>query len=706
MLLKVWNTMKATEATLLDFLSVRKQLVIPIYQRTYSWTRNQCNQLWQDILRVAKNETVPAHFIGSVVYIQEGIYHATSAQQMLVIDGQQRLTTVSLLLLALANAINGENTETINKETIRDYYLFNHLMKGEQKYKIMLTQSDKPTFISLLEDPANLPESPSQRILDNYQFFVDAIEKSGLSLDTIFGGIRKLVVVDVSLDRQNDNPQLIFESLNSTGLDLTQADLIRNYILMGMSPSLQEQIYTHHWYPMEQRFGHAEYARQFDRFMRDYLTIKSEVGTIPNIGEVYNEFKKYIVGKDMKEVVADVALFSRYFVRLAFPERNSDLVIRGIMENINTLKVDVAYPLLIEAFDDFERGHCLSREEFIDILELVESYVIRRAIVGIPTNSMNKTFATFKRSINKDDYMNSLKYTFMNLDSYRRFPSDKEFMAELVQKDIYNLRQRRNYLLSKLENNGRKERINIEEYTIEHIMPQNPNLSREWQQMLGADWKDVHSRYLHTIGNLTLTGYNPELSDRPFATKRDMEGGFKDSPLRLNRGLSQLDVWNSEQIENRARSLAENSVKIWRFPNLPQDIYDQYKGKSTESTDEYSLSDFEQLNGEMLELFEALRKRILNLDASVREEFKKNYIAYKTTTNFVDIVPQKARLRLSLNLRFDEIDDPQGNCVDVTDKGRWGNGDVEVAIARTSEIEYIMFLIRQSFEKHTDEVFG
>lgn len=695
--------MKATEANLLEFLSVRKQLVIPIYQRTYSWTRSQCQQLWQDILRVATDETIPAHFIGSVVYIQEGIYHATSAQQMLVIDGQQRLTTVSLILLAIANTIDDEQAQLINSATIRDYYLFNNLMKGEQKYKIMLTQSDKDTFINLLED-REISGTPSQRILDNYQYFVDAIGKSKLDVEQIYHGVSKLVVVDVSLDRQNDNPQLIFESLNSTGLDLTQADLIRNYILMGMPPAEQEEIYTRYWYPMEKRFGHSEYAKLFDRFMRDYLTIKSDAGTIPKIGEVYNEFKKYLRGKEVEEVVADVALFSRYFVRLAFPERNDDPVIRSIMENINTLKVDVAYPLLLEAFDDFERGGLLTREAFIEILDLVESYVIRRAIVGIPTNSMNKTFATFKRSIVKEDYLNSIKYAFMKLDSYRRFPRDEEFTSEFTVKDIYNLRHRRNYLLSKLENNGRKEHVNIEEYTIEHIMPQNENLSSVWQQDLGSNWKDIQTRYLHTIGNLTLTGYNSELSDRSFLEKRDMIGGFADSPLRLNRGLARLDSWNQDQIEQRARSLADTALGIWKFPKLPDEVIARYESTPEDNGDDYSLDQFEHLNGDLLHVFEALRKRILNLDASVREEVKKLYIAYKTTTNFVDIVPQKSRLRLSLNMQFDEINDPEGRCNDVTDKGRWGNGDVEIGISSTDEIEYVLFLIRQSFEKHTDEI--
>jgi uncharacterized protein with ParB-like and HNH nuclease domain/predicted transport protein len=696
--------MKATEANLLEFLSIRKQLVIPIYQRTYSWTKSQCQQLWNDILRVAQDKSIPAHFVGSVVYIQEGIYHASSTQQMLVIDGQQRLTTVSLLLLAVAHSIgDSEHSNGISKEEIFDYYLYNNLMKGDMRYKVMLTQSDKDTLIALI-DNRELPKSYSQRVNENYEFFREAIRKTTLDISTIFSGIKKLVIVDVSLDRNYDNPQLIFESLNSTGLDLTQADLIRNYVLMGMPPMEQEEIYTRYWYPMEERFGHAEYASLFDRFMRDYLTIKSEIGTIPNIGDVYNEFKKYIQNKNIEDVVADVALFSKYFVRLAFPERSEDIEIRRIMENINTLKVDVAYPLLLEAFDDFERNRLLTREEFIEILSLVESYVFRRAIVGIPTNSMNKTFATFKRSLTKTDYLNSLKYTFLSLDSYRRFPRDDEFWNEFVMKDIYNLRQRRNYLLSKLENYGRKEFVNIEEYTIEHILPQNPNLSFEWKQMLGDEWKDLQSKYLHTIGNLTLTGYNSELSDRPFLEKRDIPGGFADSPLRLNRGLGKLDRWGVKEIGDRAQQLGDLAQQIWELPQLSPEIMQKFQADAEIDTDDYSLDNFEHLQGDILQLFEALKTRILNLDASVREEVKKLYIAYKTTTNFVDIVPQKSKLRLSLNMQFHEINDPKGICKDVTDRGRWGNGDVEVGISSFQELEYALFLIRQSFEKHTDEI--
>lgn len=288
-------------------------------------------------------------------------------------------------------------------------------------------------------------------------------------------------------------------------------------------------------------------------------------------------------------------------------------------------------------------------------------------------------------------------------DSYKRFPSDEEFVRELIIKDVYNFRNR-NYLLRKLENFNRKEIVDIEAYTIEHIMPQNKNLSAEWRQDLGTNWEEVQKTYLHTLGNLTLTRYNSELSDRQFKEKRDMEGGFADSPLRLNKGLGKLEGWNEEEIVKRARSLADQALQVWQYPQLSEEVLSKYSKKDSENEAvTYTLADHPELQGEMLALFEELSKRIRNLDSSVRMEFKKLYIAFKTTTNFVDIVPQKSKLRLSLNMAFDEIQDPQGICKDVSNVGRWGNGDVEFGVSSADKIDYAMFLIKQSFEKHRDE---
>lgn len=696
--------MQAVESNFLQFLGSPKQFGIPIYQRPYSWTLRQCQQLWSDIIRVASDDSVTGHFIGSIVYIDKGIYrNITLVPQLLVIDGQQRLTTLSLLLAALGKIIEERGAESgTSRKSINNYFIFNSEEEGDLYYKLQLTQGDRQTFISMVED-RDLPENPSSRIIDNHKFFEEQIRKSNQDPNTIYRGISKLIIVDISLDRDRDNPQLIFESLNSTGLDLTQSDLIRNYVLMGLDIKEQSEVYRKYWYPMEQGFGNADYAVQFDRFMRDYLTIKT--GRIPNINEVYASFKTYLQGQsqaNMEEIVADVYKYSKYFVRLAFL-KGGDKEINSVLADINTLKVGVAYPFLLQVYDDYDQK-ILSKNDFICILKFVESYVFRRTVCGIPTNSLNKTFTSLASEIDKTKYIQSVRAAFLLKDSYKRFPDDEEFCREFVVKDFYNL-QGRNYLLRKLENYDRKERVDVEGITIEHIMPQNEDLSPEWRQELGSDWEHIHAKYLHTIGNLTLTGYNSELSDRPFSEKRDMEGGFAGSPFRLNRGLAKLNHWNEEEICKRAQILADLAVKVWTAPALPIDVLNGLRrSRTVEGGKAYTLADHgDMLKGSRLELFDKVRKRILNLSSAVREEVKKHYIAYKAATNFVDIEPQKQRLKLTLNVTFAEIDDPQKICRDVSDVGHYGNGDVEFGLSSSEQIEYAMFLIRQSYERQGED---
>ena len=696
------NDVKASETNFLKFLQGTKQFIIPIYQRKYSWSLEQCKQLWNDILRASKDDDIRGHFVGSIVYIEKGLYQISAVPQLLVIDGQQRMTTLTLLLLALGKAIkDSDETFDITSKKIKNYYLVNNDEEDELYHKLLLTQTDKETLLSLINEK-ELPEEYSQRVYENFHFFLESIKKSGMDFNLLYRGISKLIVVDISLDRDHDNPQLIFESLNSTGLELSQADLIRNYVLMKLEPREQEKLYKSYWYPMEKGFGNLNESSLFDRFMRDYLTVKT--GRIPNIRNVYSDFKEYVAKQRdvaIEEILKNIYQYSKYFVHLAF-QTEKDKEINDILKDINSLKVDVSYPFLLEVYDDYYKQK-ISKDEFISILKLVESYVFRRAICGVPTNSLNKTFATMSKEINKEKYLESVQVVLALKDSYKRFPNNEEFIRELKVKDVYNFRNR-NYLLRKLENYKRKEVVDIESYTIEHIMPQNENLSTEWRKDLGENWEEVQKTYLHTLGNLTLTRYNSELSDKPFKEKRDMDGGFADSPLRLNRGLGQLNVWNEQEIENRGKGLAEQAVLVWEYPEMSEEVLSQYK-KNPKGNENviYTINDFPELSGAILELFEQLRKRICNLDSSVREEFKKLYIAYKTTTNFVDIVPQKSRLRLSLNMPFSEIHDPKGICKDVTNLGRWGNGDVEVGVSDVNEIEYAMYLIQQSFDKHRDE---
>lgn len=704
--------MKAKEANFLQFIQGAKQFVIPIYQRTYSWDSKQCSQLWDDIARVATDEQIPSHFIGSVVYIEEGIYQVTAVPRLLVIDGQQRLTTLSLLILALADVLEERGVDlqigeaAISPRKLRNYYLVNNEEEGDQRYRLVLTRSDRDLLTDLI-DGAPLPEditATSSLVDDNYRFFERKLKNTEIPLENIYQGIGKLIVVDVSLHRQEDNPQLIFESLNSTGLDLSQADLIRNFILMGLEQSQQEYLYNTYWYRMEQIFGNAERAEQFDRFIRDFLTIKHN-GNIPTLRDIYDEFKSHVGWRntDIEPIVADVFYFAQYYARLAFPEvYEDDAELRKTMININTLKVDVSYPFLMEVYIDYENGR-LTKEELLEIMELVESYVFRRAIVGIPTNSLNKTFATLTRSVDKERYLESLKASFMLMDSYRVFPTDEEFKQALITRDVYSLRARIQYLLDKLENYNRKEPVNVSEYTIEHIMPQNENLNTDWREALGENWRETHERWLHTLGNLTLTGYNPEYGDRPFHVKRDMDGGFRESPIRLSRGLGQLDTWNAEEIQQRGERLASMAVEVWPNPELDQMTFDSYRQTELEEQIEYTYEDYEYLEGSTRDLYDMLQRRILNLDPSVREECLKYYIAFKVSTNFVDVVPQRSGLRLTLNMAFDQIHDPEGWCRDVTHIGRWGNGNVEVRLSAPAQIDYIMFLIKQSFDLHFTE---
>ena len=702
--------MKANESSLLDFLRGPKQFEVPIYQRMYSWTTAQCDRLWNDLVDVAQDrDGGGGHFVGSIVYIESGLFQVTTIPKLLLIDGQQRLTTISLLLCGLSNHITEKEVATqIKSETIRNYYLINREEDGDLRYKILLTDTDRASYVRLINGDASPDTGPTNLLVRNYRFFLRKLADTTLSPDEIYQAINRLEVVDVALDRRYDDPQLIFDSLNSTGIDLSEPDRIRNYILMGLEPGEQKDLYERHWHPMEESFGRKGYDEWFNWFVRDYLTIKNE-GRIPKVGGVYEAFKAYAQGREngsSKELVADMHRFSNYYLELALGKGEADSDIKEALEEIRSLNVTVSYPFLLQLFDDFASG-VLGRSDLLAILDIIGSYVFRRSICGIPTNSLNKTFGTLANLINEDKYLESVQAAFLMMDSYRRFPSDEEFTDAFKSRDIYSLRNR-NYLLRKLENHKRKEYVNVDNYTIEHILPQNPNLSSAWISMLGERWEDVQAKYLHTIGNLTLTGYNPELSDRSFGEKRDMEGGFRESPIRLNRSLSGLESWTEEAIVRRAEELANQAEGVWPRPEIEQSVLESYLHTEDESqTQGRTMEHFaEHLTGDVGALFSLLQRRILNLDSAVKEEPKALYIAYKTTTNFVDVVPQRSNLILYLNLGFDEIDDPQGACRDVSEIGHWANGDIEFRLEDSSQIDYAMGLIRQSFAIHGEETGG
>ena len=692
--------MKATEAKLLSFLQKSPQFIIPIYQRTYSWTDKQCRQLWDDILRAGSSDTVAVHFIGSIVYVEQGLSQVTHQAPLLVIDGQQRLTTVSLLIEALARALgDSEPVDGFSAAKLRHYYLSNPLESGDRYFKLLLSQTDNASLKAVIKNTEQ-PNEPSLRVTQNFALFTDLLKEQKGDLAPVCRGLAKLVVVDIALSRDQDNPQLIFESMNSTGKELSQADLIRNFILMGLEPGLQTRLYEEYWRPMEQDFGQEAYGTQFDSFMRHYLTVRT--GDIPREREVYEAFKDYsrttpVRDAGIEVLVKEIRAFARYFCALALG-REQDAALGMAFHDLRELKVDVAYPFLLELYHDYASG-TLSVADFAAAVRLVEAYVFRRAICAIPTNSMNKTFATFGKALKKDRYLESIQAHFLTLPSYRRFPADDEFRRDLHTRDVYNFRSR-SYWLRRLENHGRKERVPVDEYTIEHILPQNPDPPAAWKQALGQEWQRVQQQWLHTLGNLTLTGYNAEYSDRPFAEKRDMAGGFKQSPLKLNAGLGQLEIWNEAAIQERAGRLADQALTVWTAPKLDAATLAAYLPEKPATASGYTIEDHPHLlTAGPRELFEAFRNDVLALDPCVTETFTKLYVAYKAETNFVDVIPQAKRLLLSINITIGEISDPKGLCKDVAGRGRWGNGDVEAYLTSLDEMHYIMGLVRQAYER-------
>lgn len=684
--------MDARKANIYKFLSGDKQYIIPVYQRIYSWEIEECKRLWFDIVDMQKKNK-NGHFVGSIVSITEND-SPSDMSKFTIIDGQQRITTLMLLLLALRDyAFIHREEKSINWKKINNSFLKNPDEDDDSQYKLLLTETDKDILISLIEKRP-IDENLNSRLISNYNYFFSNIKNMDLSLQDIYEAIGKLQIVNINLDRTSDELQVIFESLNSTGKELSESDLIRNFVLMGLDNKQQKDIYKNIWRPMEQLFRYEKQTLLMDRFFRDYLTMK--LARIPKLDKIYEEFKMYTNNCEfstLEDLCKDLYIYARYYTNMIFEQgTNKNLI--NLYKEIKYLKMEVAFPFLLKIHYDFERN-LINEDELVSIIKLCISYVFRRNICDIPTNSLNKTFATLKNEINVDDYINSIKAFFILKDDYKIFPNDEKFSSALKVKDIYHMRIR-NYILSSLENFNNKAPINIENYTIEHIMPQTKNLSNVWKKELGKNYETVQKKYLHTIGNLTLTAYNSEMSNKSFSEKMEMNGGFKESALRLNSYVVKQNEWNEKIIKERASILVEKALLIWKYPIIERNILIKYKNDDKQQM--YGIDSYD-FNKTTKMLFDKLNMRIMNLSSEVRREFKKLYIAYKLDTNFADIVVQKNRLRISVNMKFNEVIDEYNICKDVTNLGRWGNGDVELFLEDICDVDKVMDIIRQSFNK-------
>ncbi len=688
--------MDVEKGTMFYILMKDNQFSIPVYQRCYSWGREQCERLWNDMVTMQKKGK-NGHFIGSIVSIGEQTT-LVGVQKFMLIDGQQRMTTLTLLLVALRDYVEkNPNDESIKAELINNM-LLNKCGNGNERYKLLLTERDRDILLKLIDKKST--KHTKSKLIDNYNFFVKRIEEKKILPSKICESFKKLQIVNIILDKTDDDAQAVFESLNSTGKKLSEADLIRNYLLMGLEPTEQTYVYEHLWRPMEELFtDETQDDLLMDKFFRDYLTMKQT--RIPKQGRVYEEFKLYHFKCEfatIRELCADILAYAGYYTDIVY-KRGNNKILKSLYDDIVELKMEISYPFLLKVHDDL-KNNIISENDFFEILKLCISYVVRRSICEIPANSLNKTFATLKNYVHSDDYLNSIKAFFILCEGNREFPGNDKFTDAFVAKDMYNMRLRK-FILGHLENFNKKDHlVQVENYSIEHIMPQNKNLSEEWKSMLGENWKDIQDQYLHTIGNLTLTDYNSEMGDRPFMIKMDMENGYKESALKLNAFVIKQTVWNEESIKERARLLSEKAKNIWAFPVMKEDDLAPYQvEKAAESItiDTYNPNELTK------KLFYLLNQRILNLSPEVKRELKKKYVAYKLDTNFADIQFQNNKLFISVNMKFFEVNDPKGICRDLTDLGHWGNGDVGLYMKDTREVGQVMNIIEQAYRRQDEE---
>lgn len=571
--------MKATETKVNTFLaSPDTCFAIPVYQRNYDWTIAQCRQLLDDIIQVGSQDNNESHFIGSIVYVCDDIYTIGSMNEFTIIDGQQRLTTLTIIYIALYNFAKKHNDES-NEKRIHKSYLINEFDSNKEKLKLKTTENNKDALRFILEQNTSDNYMHQSRIIDNYNYIVSYISNDRFNL--ILNGLSRLIFVGIALDRNNDNPQRIFESLNSTGLELSQADLIRNYILMGLNRKDQERVFTLYWEPIEKNTIDESLSKtKISDFIRDFLTLKNR--EIPRKGAVYSAFKKKYptsAFSDLTIILDELKTLSYYYNKIVNPKNESDKEIRIQLEYLGRLEVNVAHPFLMKVYDDFDKNR-LSKIDFISILNLIQSFVFRRFILGLPTNALNKIFMNLYDKIDLDNYVKSLESSLLQKTGIQRFPRDLETYNAFILKDVYNIQAKnRNYLFDRLENFNNKEQVLIDgnpEITVEHIFPQKPD--EIWKQDLGIEeFNSIKETYINTIGNLTLCGSNSVLSNRSFLEKRDLisgenEAGYSFSRLWLNRDLKSKSKWGISEIKERASNIGERFLQIWIMPKNNIDI--------------------------------------------------------------------------------------------------------------------------------------
>lgn len=703
--------MKAVDASFLGLLgSSQTQFVIPVYQRVYSWGERECADLWDDLMRAGKQGA--QHFIGSFLYTPQGDSTATSLTRELLIDGQQRMTTLSLMLAAFFEWLEEDESRAsfltdIKVSALRKHYLYNEDdYLGDSRYRLVLTQADRQTFFSIVSKTP-LPEERSERIVAAYELFRDRIRTKGFDAAALWRGISNAVIIDAKLNPDADNAQLIFESMNSKGKPLTAIDLIRNYILMSLPANTQSKLYEGYWRPIEKLFG-QEHDDEFNAFVWYWLWLKVPMRK-PREDEAYDEFKRYCQNQnltaDPEPLLRELLDYARLYVRM-FLGGEKDAGLAAHFGRIADLGVKPIRPLMLELYRIYStEPDRLPKDAFEWLLTYIESFLFRRSVMGRFSTGLNNFFAGMYHPLEKAE--DPEEYVTAMLLVHRRgqtayFPTDGDFKESLETRDLYHRFPKVRYCLERFESyHSPKEHIPEGEYQIEHIMPQEISNSPEWKEMLGENWEQDHEELCNTLGNLTLTGYNQEYSNSPFEKKLDLKDkGFRASHLYLNYWVAKQTTWDRGTIEERADMLADDALDIWPYPHLDDAVVDKYRpNKADKAVTSRTLEDDHPLlaeGGLCADLFDELCSGISDRCPDWDMYITKYYVGFRTGSKRRAYIEERNTnggwLLLGLGKKIEDLDDPKGLC---QDKPHGPGSPTRVDLTNAGQLSDVLDLLAQ-----------
>ena len=663
--------MKAIHTTFRQIIQGTNQFIVPVFQRDYRWEEGQFEQLWHDITK--SMHSAAGHFLGSIVYIDSGNSSPTYSR-WLVIDGQQRLATLTVLVSALRDKIkkleeSGEQP-SLTSGFLDDVCLKNPHHRGDDRYKLMLRRADSELLQSLIDGkgPELAKATTHGHVLEAYKFFQDKLGDNIIDLPSVFSSVASLRVVEVTLDRGIDDPQLVFESLNSTGVDLSQSDLVRNYLLMGLSEADQTRLYNNHWSKLKDVFRRAGSVP--DTFLRDYVALKQGKSTQIRADDIYDEFKDFHRPTDTTEtesLLADMVQFGWYYAAFLWPDRIDSKPLKYSMQQVHGEGIGSTHATLVMRLYDCYQRRLLSEADFIKALTLIKSYLIRRAVLRLQTRDYWGVFARTAFSVSDDAPLTSLQVALAQRGY--RFPSDEDFKQGLQESEIYGLRICF-HLLEQLENAMEEVKSPTENCSVEHIMPQSVDDVPEWKEMIGDDWEQVHKTWLHRLGNLTLVGYkaNSSLSNRSFQDKKTMPGGFEQSPARLNYDVRAQERWAAMQIEERGRRLADRALRIWPHHGADEKLVRDSEVRQLRAlAAQYDASSLKISFG-VRELLEAIQTPIRELGDVIEVIEHRSVCCYDYSARFfAELLPMASYVRILIPVSIEDVHNPDGLARDTTE---------------------------------------